>query len=126
MPPQDTTPNPAFPKLIRFEDPLPDPEHFRPAADRIIAGDPAQSAQNLYTSVDGRFSSGIWAAERGTWKVVFTESEFCHMLEGIIVVRGDDGSHATFKAGDAFVTPAGFTGTWEIVEPARKYYAFYE
>ena len=126
MPPQDTVLSAAFPKLIRFEGTLPEPERFRPAADRIIAGDPAQSLQNLFASIDGRFTSGIWAAERGTWTVVFTESEFCHLLEGIIVVDGDDGSHATFKAGDAFVTPAGFTGTWEIVEPARKYYAIYE
>ena len=32
----------------------------------------------------------------------------------------------TFRAGDAFVSPAGFTGTWEIVEPAKKFYAYYE
>ena len=30
-----------------------------------------------------------------------------------------------FLAGDAFLTPAGFTGTWEIVKPAKKFYAFY-
>jgi EutQ-like cupin domain len=37
----------------------------------------------------------------------------------VIVVTGDDGSQRTFRAGDAFVSPAGFVGTWEIVEPAR-------
>lgn len=115
-----------FPKLIDFQSSLPVPETFRPPADRIVAGDPVQQAQNLFSSSDGRFHSGIWQAERGTWRVVFTESEFCHLLAGIIVVRGDDGSQATFRAGDAFVSPAGFTGTWEIVEPAKKYYAFYE
>jgi hypothetical protein len=47
-------------------------------------------------------------------------------LEGVIIVRGDDGSEQTFQAGEAFVTPRGFTGTWEIIEPARKFYAFYE
>ena len=35
-------------------------------------------------------------------------------------------SQRTFRAGDAFVSPAGFTGTWEIVEPAKKLYAYYE
>jgi uncharacterized cupin superfamily protein len=24
------------------------------------------------------------------------------------------------------MSPAGFTGTWEIVEPAKKLYAYYE
>lgn len=116
----------ACPPLISFQGPQPDTLTYRPAADRIISGDPVQRAQTLFTSADGRFSSGIWQAERGTWRVVFTESEFCHLLEGVIVVRGDDGSETTFKAGDAFVSPAGFTGTWEIVEPAKKYFAYYE
>jgi uncharacterized protein len=42
------------------------------------------------------------------------------------LIRGDDGSEATFRAGDAFLTPAGFTGTWQIVEPSKKFYAVYE
>lgn len=118
--------NPEFPKLILFQGNLPAPEVYRPSAERITAGDPVQRAQNLFQSPDGRFNSGIWSGEPGTWRVVFSESEFCHLLEGVIVVRGDDGSEATFRAGDAFLTPAGFTGTWEIVEAAKKFYAFYE
>ena len=62
----------------------------------------------------------------GRWRVVFTESEFCHLLAGVIVVTGDDGSERMFRAGDAFVSPAGFTGIWDVREPARKYYAIYE
>ena len=118
--------NAGFPKLVPFQGSLPEAEVYRPVPERVIAGDPVQRAQNLFQSADGRFSSGIWSGEPGIWRVVFTESEFCHILEGVIVVRGDDGSEGTFKAGDAFLTPAGFTGTWEIVEPARKFYAFYE
>ena len=48
------------------------------------------------------------------------------ILSGDLVITGDDGSRRTFRAGDAFVPPAGFTGTWEIIEPARKLYAYYE
>lgn len=120
------TVNPEFPRLVLFQGVLPAADAYRPAADRIVSGDPVQSAQNLFQSPDGRFNSGIWSGQPGTWRVVFSESEFCHILEGVIVVRGDDGSEATFRAGDAFVTPAGFTGTWEIVEAAKKFYAFYE
>ena len=116
----------SIPKVIGFGDHLPEPQCYRPEAGRILTGDPAQTAWNLFASADGRFNSGIWKSERGSWRVVFSENEFCHLLEGVLIVRGDDGSVRTFKAGDAFVSPAGFTGTWEVIEPAKKFYAVYE
>ena len=51
------------------------------------------------------FSSGIWQCEPGAWRVVFTETEFAHLLEGEIHIEGDDGSRRTVAAGDAFVSP---------------------
>lgn len=114
------------PALVDFQGPLPAPEHFRPAPERVLAGDPAQAAWNLFATGDGRFNCGIWSSETGSWRVVFTENEFCHLLEGVILVKGDDGSERRFSAGEAFVTPAGFTGTWTVLEPARKFYAVYE
>jgi uncharacterized cupin superfamily protein len=101
-------------------------ENYRPAADRILAGDPVQAVSNRFSSADGRFNCGIWSCQPGKWRVIFSESEFCQLLEGIVIVRGDDGQERTFRAGDAFVMPSGFTGTWEVVEAARKYYAVYE
>lgn len=119
-------PEPSLPPLVSFRAPLPKGETYRPAADRILSGDPMQTAWNLFTSADGRFSSGIWESQPGKWRCVFTESEFCQILSGILVVTGDDGQLATYRAGDAFVSPAGFTGTWDVVETVRKHYAFYE
>ena len=112
--------------MIDFNGPLPEPVEFRPAGDRILGGDPVQRVWNLYGSADGRFQAGIWECEPGRWRVVFTESEFCHLLAGVITVTGDDGSERTYRAGDAFVSPAGFTGIWDVREQARKYYAIYE
>lgn len=112
--------------LIPFDAPLPSPVEFRPPAERILGGDPLQRVWNLHASADGRFNSGIWECGVGRWRVVFTENEFCHVLSGIIAVTGDDGSERVFRAGDAFVSPAGFTGIWDVREPARKYYAVYE
>lgn len=111
---------------IDFDATLSDAEPYRPAADRVLAGDPVQRAWNLYSSADGRFHSGIWACEPGRWRVVFTESEFCQLIEGVIVVTSDNGAVRRYGAGDAFLSPAGFTGTWEVVERARKHYAIYE
>lgn len=121
-----TSPAPAIPALISFGAPLGKGETYRPPADRILGGDPVQTAWNLFASADGRFNSGIWECQPGKWRVVFSESEFCQILEGELVVTGDDGSVATYRAGDAFVSPAGFTGTWEVTKAARKHYAFYE
>lgn len=119
-------PPPGFHPAISFAGALPGPQDYRPAPERIVSGDPAQRAWNLFSSADGRFHTGIWECAIGKWRVVFTENEFCHLLAGEIVVTGDDGSERTFRAGDAFVSPAGFTGWWDVRSPARKYYAIYE
>jgi hypothetical protein len=119
-------PGTSIPAVIGFTDPAGKPQCHRPDASRILAGDPQQTASLLYQSADGRFVSGIWECEPGKWRVVFTESEFCHLLEGEIVVRGDDGSERTFRAGEAFLSPAGFTGTWDVTRRAKKYFACYE
>ena len=111
---------------IAFDAPLAPPVEYRPPAERILGGDPVQRAWNLHASPDSRFNAGIWECGVGSWRVVFTETEFCHLLAGVIVVTGDDGSERVFRAGDAFVSPAGFTGIWDVREPVRKYYAIYE
>ncbi len=114
------------PKVISFAQPRPVSEAYRPPADRILAGDPVQTADLVFTSGDGKFACGSWTAQKGKWRVVFTESEFCFLQEGVIMVTDEAGNETVFRAGDSFVSPAGFTGTWEILEPARKLFAFYE
>lgn len=116
----------AFQKVVSFSDPGPETQRYHPALERIQDGNPEQTAQNFFTSADGRFNCGVWTCQPGKWRVVFSESEFVHLLEGVMVVAGDDGSERTFRAGDAFVCPAGFTGTWHVLETAKKYYAYYE
>jgi uncharacterized protein len=119
-----STPNTGH--ILPFTTSLPDTEHFAPAPDRLISGSAAQTVRNIAVSGDGRFNSGVWTSEPGKWRAVYTEDEFCHILEGVVVLHGDDGSKHTFKAGDAFCIKAGFTGTWETVERTKKYYAIYE
>ena len=113
-------------KVIAFATAKPQSSTYRPKTERILAGDPVQTADLVFTSEDGRFSCGTWEAQPGKWRVVFTESEFCHLLEGVIKVTDEAGDVTVFRAGDAFVSPAGFTGTWEILEPAKKLFATYE
>lgn len=116
----------SLPPIVDLTLPGAAPETYRPDSDRILSGDPVQTVSNRFASADGRFNCGIWTGDIGKWRVSFTENEFCQLLAGVVVVAGDDGSSQTFRAGDAFVMPAGFTGSWEVLEPARKYYAVYE
>lgn len=96
------------------------------AEEKRLAGNPLQSLWNHYTDPTGKFCSGVWASEVGKWKISYTEEEFCHLLEGVSVVTDAAGRAVTLRAGDSFVIPRGFSGTWEVVEPTRKLYAIYE
>jgi hypothetical protein len=101
-------------------------EESAPAADRIIEGQPKTSVRNYFGDPSGQFFAGTWASTVGKWKIEYTEHEFCHLLEGRVVITSADGRRWQFGAGDAWVIPAGFSGTWETVEPARKRYAVFE
>ena len=69
---------------------------------------------------------GIWASERGKWKVAYTEEEYCEILEGRSVISDLSGNAVTVSPGDRFVVPRGFAGTWEVVEPTRKVFVIHQ
>jgi hypothetical protein len=52
--------------------------------------------------------------------------KYCHLLEGVSVITDAQDKAVTVSAGDRFVIPRGFVGTWEVVEPTRKIYVIYE
>lgn len=96
------------------------------AAGRLVTGNPSHATTNTYSSPDMAFHCGVWEGEVGAWRVRYTEHELCHMLQGQVRIVGDDGSETVVSAGDSFVIPAGFSGIWDVIEPARKLYAVYE
>jgi uncharacterized cupin superfamily protein len=97
-----------------------------PAPDRLIDGSPEQRVSNSFTDSTGQFFAGRWSSTRGKWRVRYTENELCVMMAGRIVLTADDGATSSFGAGDAFVIPAGFSGTWEVVVDCTKIYAIFE
>ena len=101
-------------------------ESFNAPADRIVSGQGAQTVENHYSDPSGQFHAGIWSGEEGCWRVRYTEHEFCTMLKGRVRVTDDAGQSVMLQAGDFFVIPAGFTGLWEVLEPASKTYAIFE
>jgi uncharacterized protein len=103
----------------------PGEEYFLPV-EKLLQGNPRQTVWMHYTDPSGRFMAGIWHSERGRWQIRYTEEEFCQLLEGVSVITDAGGSAVTVRAGEQFVIPAGFVGTWEVVEPTRKRFVIYE
>lgn len=92
----------------------------------VLAGRPEALTQNYYTSRSGRFFTGVWESTPGRWSVNYSEDELCVLLSGRVVLTDESGRAEHFAAGDAFIIPAGFRGTWETVDPVRKVYAIHE
>jgi uncharacterized protein len=111
--------------IVRLDGHL-DPDVSKPAADRLLAGAPELQLRNFFTDATQQFFAGRWSATRGKWRVHYTENELCVMTAGMVVIESAAGERLSFRAGDAFVIPAGFTGTWEVVEDCSKIYAIFE
>jgi hypothetical protein len=100
-------------------------EYYLDAA-KLISGNPKQTVWMDYTDPSAQFMVGIWRGEQGKWHVHYTEEEYCRMLEGISIVTDENGTSITLKAGDEFIVPAGFKGTWDVVETTIKRFVIYE
>lgn len=101
-------------------------EHYHLPAAKLIAGNPLQTVRMQYTDPSRRFFVGEWHSEVGKWAVAYTEEEYCRLLEGTSILTDAQGHAVTVTAGDAFVVPRGFVGTWEVVVPTRKTFVVYE
>ena len=101
-------------------------EESAPAIDRLLAGNPRQRAWNFFSDPSGQFHAGRWSSTPGRWRVRYTENELCVMTAGRVVLHGPVGERLEFSAGDAFIIPAGFDGTWEVLEKCSKIYAIFQ
>jgi uncharacterized cupin superfamily protein len=102
------------------------PEQYRVASEKLIAGNPLQTVWMQYADPTGKFFAGVWHSETGKWKIAYTEEEYCRILDGTSIITDAAGTAVTVTAGDAFVIPRGFAGTWEVVSPTRKTFVVYE
>jgi uncharacterized protein len=112
-------------RMIAPADPVAAEEYFLPP-EKLLQGNPRQTVWMHYTDPSAKFMVGIWHSEPGRWMILYTEEEFCRILEGVSVLTDQAGQQLTVRAGDEFVIPAGFSGTWEVLEPTRKRFVIYE
>jgi uncharacterized cupin superfamily protein len=114
-----------IPKIVDFADAL-EAETTAPAADRIIAGAPRQTIANYFGDSTQQFFAGRWSSTPGKWRIRYSESEFCCLIRGRVALENLEGDRWEFGPGAGFVVPAGFEGTWEVIEDCTKFYAIFE
>jgi len=113
------------PKIVVL-DRLQTGESANPSPERILSGIPRTRVSNQYADGSQQFFCGVWSSTSGKWRIRYTEHELCVLFEGRVRIESIGGDRHEFRAGDAFVVPAGFEGTWEVVEPCKKWYAVFE
>ena len=114
--------------ITEFRTQSPAPESDHPREDRRLDGNPRRTTSNLFTYASGEVHAGIWACERGSWRIAFApnKDEYFCVLEGRCRVIDEYGHAAEAGPGDALVIPAGFKGVFEVLEPVRKHYVIVE
>ncbi|MBT1444571.1 cupin domain-containing protein [Shewanella sp. JM162201] len=101
-------------------------EHYFLPEQKRLEGNPQQILTNHYSSGCRQFHVGIWQSAGGKWNVNYTEHEYCDILEGCSIICDTEGNSLTVAVGDKFVIPAGFIGTWEVIENCKKVYVIFE
>lgn len=71
----------------------------------------------------GPIETGIWEADAGTFTATREGyHELCYLLSGRVTLVEEGEQPLEVAAGDLFVTPAGWRGTWQVHETVRKIY----
>jgi len=117
-----------MPKLTAFSAAQPTPTYDRPRPDRLVSGNPLRTTWEHFLSRSGDLSAGIWQCEPGAWNIVFGpgKDEFFCVIDGRLRITDHHGNRHEFGPGAAGVIPAGFTGTFEVIETVRKHYVVVE
>ncbi len=72
-------------------------------------------------TADVQVQIGVW--EAGIGKLTFDDfsfTEYVLMIGGSVIVTETNGVSMTFDAGDTFVIPKGWSGTWDVQERMKK------
>lgn len=113
------------PPIVDFHSSV-ESEPSAPAPDKILTGAPRQLIANYFSDPTQQFHAGRWSSTPGKWRIRYTESEFCCLTRGRVALEDSSGRRWEFGIGDAFVVPAGFEGSWEVLEECTKFYALFE
>jgi uncharacterized cupin superfamily protein len=94
--------------------------------DTPVEGAGSPKAYIAYADTTGQLTAGVWACDAGTLEINnLPFDEVCFVIDGEVEVTDDKGISGTFGEGDAFVLHKGFTGTWRMPRPFRKFNAIF-
>ena len=73
-------------------------------------------------SYEGRgLTLGIWACNEGAVEIKgHAVDEACFVIGGSVTLTDSNGRSETFKAGEGFLIPRGFRGTWSHSDDFKK------
>jgi uncharacterized cupin superfamily protein len=111
--------------IISYADIQPAISVRQPDPEMRVTGAPQRTTFSYFVDPSFGLSSGIWSAETGAYKISMAASkhEFFHILTGKVKISCDSsGAVKSFGPGDTGIIPPGFTGVFEIVETASKFY----
>lgn len=115
------------PALLKLTARMPgEPEIDHPRPERLLRGNPRRETWNLVDdAVSGRLHAGVWSCQPGHWRIEMgaNERELFTVLSGRCRVHGEDGSVQEAGPGEAIWIPAGFRGSFEVLEALTKTYA---
>lgn len=88
---------------------------------KAVKGNPVMKTWLEFQTADKTVVTGTWHSTTGVWHSEDTKfHEYVYLIEGLIDLTADGGETVRVKSGDAFTVEAGFTGTWNVIEPVRK------
>lgn len=103
------------------------PEISHDPSDTPIDGAQHPRGYTAYMDPSGVFTAGVWACDAGTLRIEdLAIDEACYLIEGEVVITDRAGNTETFRAGEGFLLRRGFTGTWHMPRPIRKYNAMFK
>ena len=110
--------------IVKFDKPSTAPDIDFPREERREIGAPERRTWVLYESGPAGLAAGIWECEPGRWRIQMdpTEHEYMVVLAGRCRLHATDGGFTEAGPGEAVVIPAGFAGSFEVLQPLRKHF----
>ena len=110
--------------IVKFDQPSGPPEIDFPREERREIGAPERRTWVLYESAPAGLVAGIWECEVGRWRIQMDpgEHEYMVVLSGRCRLHATDRTFTEAGPGEALVIPAGFAGSFEVLETLRKHF----